>query len=180
MAKSQETWNKKEKEKIRQKKKEEKDKRKEERKANGGTASFDDMIAYVDENGNLSSTPPDPLKKRKIVAADIEIGVPTRAAEEEVDPNRFGTVTFFDTSKGYGFIKDRDSQDSIFSHINGHLEQIQEADKVTFRTEKGMKGLNAVDVKIAKKEVVAPAPALEATETPEAPEKQEVAAETAE
>ena len=128
----------------------------------------------VDENGNLSSTPPDPLKKRKIVAADIEIGVPTRAAEEEVDPNRFGTVTFFDTSKGYGFIKDRDSQDSIFSHINGHLEQIQEGDKVTFRTEKGMKGLNAVDVKIAKKEVVAPAPAAEATETPEAP------AETAE
>ena len=97
MAKSQETWNKKEKEKIRQKKKEEKDKRKEERKANGGTASFDDMIAYVDENGNLSSTPPDPLKKRKIIAADIEIGVPTRAAEEEVDPNRFGPVTFFDT-----------------------------------------------------------------------------------
>ena len=47
MAKSQETWNKKEKEKIRQKKKEEKDKRKEERKANGGTASFDDMIAYA-------------------------------------------------------------------------------------------------------------------------------------
>jgi len=184
MAKSQETWNKKEKEKIRQKKKEDKDKRKEERKANGGTASFDDMIAYVDENGNLSSTPPDPLKKRKIVAADIEIGVPTRAAEEEVDPNRFGTVTFFDTSKGYGFIKDRDSQDSIFSHINGHLEQIQEGDKVTFRTEKGMKGLNAVDVKIAKKEVVAPAPVPEATETPaevsEAPEAPEVTKETTE
>ncbi len=149
MAKSQESWNKKEKEKLRQKKKEEKDKRKEERKANGGTSSFDDMIAYVDENGNLSSTPPDPLKKRKIVAEDIEIGVPSRI-EEEVDPNRYGTVTFFDTSKGYGFIKDRDSQESIFSHINAHLEQIQEGDKVTFRMEKGMKGMNAVDVKIAK------------------------------
>lgn len=149
MAKSQESWNKKEKEKLRQKKKEEKDKRKEERKANGGTSSFDDMIAYVDENGNLSSTPPDPLKKKKIVAEDIEIGVPSRI-EEEVDPNRYGTVTFFDTSKGYGFIKDRDSQESIFSHINAHIDQIQEGDKVTFRMEKGMKGMNAVDVKIAK------------------------------
>ncbi|TXI86129.1 MAG: cold shock domain-containing protein [Crocinitomicaceae bacterium] len=151
MAKSQETWVKKEKEKIRQKKKEDKDKRKEERKANGGTASFDDMIAYVDENGNLTSTPPDPTKKKKIIAADIEIGVPARAQEEEVDPNRFGTVTFFDTSKGYGFIKDRDSQESVFSHVNAHIDQIQEGDKVTFRMEKGMKGMNAVDVKIVTK-----------------------------
>lgn len=151
MAKSQETWVKKEKEKIRQKKKEDKDKRKEERKANGGAASFDDMIAYVDENGNLTSTPPDPTKKKKIIAEDIEIGVPSRAQEEEVDPTRFGTVTFFDTYKGYGFIKDRDSQESVFSHINAHIDQIQEGDKVTFRMEKGMKGMNAVDVKIVVK-----------------------------
>lgn len=150
MAKSQETWIKKEKEKLRQKKKEEKDKRKEERKANGGVSSFDDMIAYVDENGNITDTPPDPTKKKKVIAADIEIGVPARAQEEEADPNRFGTVTFFDTSKGYGFIKDRDSQESIFSHINAHIDQIQEGDKVTFRMEKGMKGMNAVDVKLVK------------------------------
>ncbi len=150
MAKSQETWNKKEKEKIRKKKKEDKAKLKEERKAEGGASSFDDMIAYVDENGNLTDTPPDPLKKKKIIAADIEIGVPTREAEEVADPNRHGTVTFFDTSKGYGFIKDRDSQESVFSHINSHIDQIQEGDKVTFRMERGMKGMNAVDVKLEK------------------------------
>lgn len=150
MAKSQETWNKKEKEKIRRKKKEDKAKLKEERKAEGGTSTFEEMMAYVDENGNLTDTPPDPLKKKKFVAADIEIGVPTREAEDEVDPNRHGTVTFFDTSKGYGFIKDRDSQESVFSHINSHIDQIQEGDKVTFRMERGMKGMNAVDVKLEK------------------------------
>lgn len=146
MAKSQETFNKKEKEKLRIKKREEKQKKKEERKAEGAS-SFDDMIAYVDENGNLSATPPDPTKKKKVIAANIEIGIPTRSAEDEVDPNHIGIVTYFDTSKGYGFIKDRDSQESYFSHINGHLEEISERDTVTFRIERGMKGMNAVDVK---------------------------------
>jgi cold shock CspA family protein len=146
MSKSQESFNKKEKEKLRQKKKEEKLKKKEERKTLG-SSSFDDMIAYVDENGNLSDTPPDPTKKQKIKAADIEIGIPSRADEEPVNPIHTGIVTFFDTSKGYGFIKDRDSQESYFTHINSHLEAISERDTVTYRIEKGHKGMNAVDVK---------------------------------
>ena len=161
MAKSQETFNKKEKEKLRIKKREEKQKKKDERKAEGAS-SFDDMIAYVDENGNLSATPPDPLKKKKVIAANIEIGIPTREDSEAVDPNHIGIVTFFDTSKGYGFIKDRDNQESYFSHVNGHLEAISERDTVTFRIEKGMKGWNAVDV---KKEVKAPKEAKVVVET---------------
>lgn len=146
MAKSQETYNKKEKEKLRQKKKEDKLKKKEERKASG-SSSFDDMIAYVDENGNLSDTPPDPTKKKKVIAENIEIGIPAREAEEAVNPNHTGKVTFFDTSKGYGFIKDAATQESFFTHINSHLEQISEGDNVSYRIEKGMKGMNAVDVK---------------------------------
>ena len=64
MSKSQETWNKKEAEKKRAKKKQDKEQKKEERKANaGGSSSFEDMLAYVDEYGNITSTPPDPLKK---------------------------------------------------------------------------------------------------------------------
>ncbi|MFN5415752.1 MAG: cold-shock protein [Flavobacteriia bacterium] len=156
MAKSQETFNKKEKEKLRQKKREDKLKKKEERKA-GGSSSFDDMIAYVDENGNLSATPPDPTKKKKVIAANIEIGIPTREEGEAVNPIHVGIVTFFDTSKGYGFIKDRDSQESYFSHINAHLEAISERDTVQYRIEKGMKGMNAVDVK----KYVKPAPVAE-------------------
>lgn len=157
MAKSQETFNKKEKEKLRQKKREDKLKKKEERKA-GGSSSFDDMIAYVDENGNLSATPPDPSKKKKVIAANIEIGIPTREEGEVVNPIHTGIVTFFDTSKGYGFIKDRDTQESYFSHINGHLEAIAERDTVSYRIEKGTKGWNAVDVKI----YVKPAAVVEA------------------
>ncbi|HSY62922.1 MAG TPA: hypothetical protein VK796_13650, partial [Cytophaga sp.] len=64
MSKSQETWNKKEAEKKRAKKKQDKEQKKEERKANAGnSSSFEDMLAYVDEYGNITSTPPDPLKK---------------------------------------------------------------------------------------------------------------------
>ncbi len=150
MSKSQETWNKKEKEKKRQKKKEEKAQRKEERKANATDGSLESMMAYVDEYGNISSTPPDPLKRKKIINADnIEVGVPRRKPAEETDPNRKGIVTFFNESKGFGFIKDTESQESIFTHVRGHLEAIKENDRVTFQVEQGPKGLNAVDVKIA-------------------------------
>ena len=149
MAKSQETFNKKEKEKLRIKKREEKQKKKEERKAEGAS-SFDDMIAYVDENGNLSATPPDPTKKKKVIAANIEIGIPTRSAEDEVDPNHIGIVTYFDTSKGYGFIRDSETQDSVFVHINEFQDDIMEGNIVSFEVEKGLKGPAAVRVKLAK------------------------------
>jgi cold shock CspA family protein len=150
MAKSQETWNKKEKEKKKQKKKEDKAQKKEERKAHGGTASFDDMIAYVDEYGNITSTPPDPTKRKKINADNIEIGVPKQKPVEAADLNRKGVITFFNESKGFGFIKDSESQDSVFTHINGHLDNIKEGDKVTFLVEQGPKGLNAVEVRLQK------------------------------
>lgn len=146
MAKSQQTYSKKEKEKIRLKKRQDRQKKKDERKASE-TSSFEDMIAYVDEHGNIVDTPPDPAKKEKIKAEDIPLGVPSRADDEEGSVDRIGIVTFFDTSKGYGFIKDRESQESFFTHINSHLEPISERDTVTYRLERGLKGMNAVDVK---------------------------------
>ena len=64
MGKSQETFSKKEKEKKRIKKKQDKDQKKEERKANAVKGkTLEEMFAYVDENGNISTTPPDPNKK---------------------------------------------------------------------------------------------------------------------
>ena len=149
MAKSQETWSKKEKENKKQKKKKDKEQKKEERKANSkGPKNFEDMIAYMDENGNFSSTPPDPSKKVAIREEDIVIGVPRNRVEAAPDPNRKGTVTFFNDSKGYGFIKDSDSQESIFVHMNGLIDSIKENNKVSFRVEMGHKGPNAVDVKL--------------------------------
>ena len=153
MGRSQETFNKRENEKKRFKKKQDKQAKKEDRKANTEKGkSLDDMIAYVDEFGNLSSTPPDPKHKKGVKLEDIQIGT---AKQEPIDPAdliRKGVVTFFNESKGYGFIKDTESQESIFVHVNGLEEPIQERDKVTFETELGQKGLNAIKVKIIKKE----------------------------
>src|SRR5690554_5118151 len=140
MGKSQETFNKKEKEKKRLKKKQDKEQKKEERRANSDKGkSVDEMFAYVDADGNITSTPPDPLKKSVIKTEDIQIGVSRQEAPDPADLIRKGTVTFF---------KDQESQDSIFVHVHGLEDEIKEGDKVTFETEKGQKGLNAVRVKL--------------------------------
>jgi len=152
MSKSQETFNKKEKEKKRLKKKQEKDQKREERKSTSSKGkSLEEMYAYVDEDGNITLAPPDPNKKRKVIKQeDIEIGVSKQEAPDPADLIRKGTVTFFNDSKGYGFIKDSVTQESVFVHVNSFEEEIGENDKVTFEMEKGMKGMNAVRVKLIK------------------------------
>ena len=59
-------------------------------------------------------------------------------------------MSFFDTSKGFGFIIDSDDQEKYFTHVSGLLDEIAENDKVTFELQKGLKGLNAVKVKLVK------------------------------
>lgn len=151
MGRSQETFNKKEKEKKKQKKKQEKEERREERKAsanNNKGQGLDSMIAYVDENGNFTDTPPDPKQKKAIKTEDIQLGAAKRETIEE-DVVRTGIVSFFNESKGYGFIKDKITQDSIFVHMNGLEEPIKENNKVTFEIEMTPKGPNAINVKKA-------------------------------
>jgi cold shock CspA family protein len=149
MGKSQETFNKKEKEKKRFKKRQDKQAKKEERLANSNKGgSLDDMMAYVDEFGNITGTPPDPTKKKKIILAEnIEIGVPKREKIVE-DPIKKGTIEFFNDQKGFGFINEYNSQERFFVHANGCIDKIAEGDKVRFELEQGMKGMNAVRVKI--------------------------------
>lgn len=146
MAKSQETFNKKEKEKKRLKKRQDKQQRKEERKANSEGGGLENMMAYVDEFGNITDTPPDPAKKQKIKAENIEIGIPKKV-EEDLPAERIGKVDFFNDQKGFGFIRERDTQEKYFVHVNGLIDEIQEGDTVNFELEKGMKGMNAVRVK---------------------------------
>ena len=144
-----ETWNKKEREKKKQQSRKEKAERRQEKKDNPKAASnWENMLAYIDENGNLSSMPPDPRKKIIIQAEDIEIGVPKHEPVNPEDLVRKGTVTFFNESKGYGFIKDQVTQESIFVHVNSLKEEIKEHNKVTFEVEMGPKGSNAVNVKL--------------------------------
>jgi len=60
-----------------------------------------------------------------------------------------GTVKFFNEAKGFGFIVDNASNEEFFVHVSGLIDNIREGDKVTFDTERGKKGINAIDVKIA-------------------------------
>lgn len=146
MAGSSGTFNKREKEKKRQQKQEEKKLRKEERKANSTGGGLENMMAYVDENGVITSTPPDPSKRREVSIDEIELGIPRREKEEET-PDHAGRVDFFDTSKGFGFINEDGTRERYFVHISGMIDEVKEGDKVTFEVERGPKGLNAVRVR---------------------------------
>ena len=144
-----ETWNKKEREKKKQKEKRDKAEKMLERKEKAKDGkSFDDMIAYVDEFGNFSPTPPDPRKKVSVKLEDIEIGVPKYVPPTEEELMRQGKVTFFNNEKGFGFIKDGLSQESVFVHANNLSGPVQENDKVSFEIEMGQRGAMAVNVKI--------------------------------
>jgi cold shock CspA family protein len=144
-----ETWNKKEREKKKQQNKKDKAEKKQERKDAPKSTNLDDMLAYVDENGNISATPPDLGKIRKVKLEDIEIGVPKQQDIDPADLIRKGIVTFFNFDKGYGFIKDSETQESVFVHINSLKEEVKENNKVIFEVEMGPKGANAVNVKLA-------------------------------
>lgn len=150
MARSQNTFNKKEREKKKLQKRKEKQEKREERKANASTGDLDSMMAYLDEFGNIVDTPPDPTKKKKeIKAENIEIGIP-KMEEEDLAAERRGKVAFFNDAKGYGFIDQNETQERFFVHANGLMQQVREGDKVKFTVEKGPKGLMAVDVQIIR------------------------------
>lgn len=141
-----ETFGKKEKQKKRLLKKKEKEQRKAERKANSKPGkSLEEMMAYVDENGNISSAPPDPNKKVAVNENDIIIG--SRNIEGfEPNPVRKGRVITFNTDKGYGFIRDVKTQQSIFVHISALSVALNENDMVSFETQTTVRGLSAVNV----------------------------------
>ncbi len=151
MARSQQTFSKSEKEKKRLKKREDKRKKMEARKADKDENGTDGIpMAYVNHLGQIVDTPPDPADKVEIDVEDIVLGIPKKedSDEDKFDPVHKGTVSFFDTSKGFGFILDNGSQEKYFTHVSGIIDQIKENDKVTFELEKGQRGMNAVKVKL--------------------------------
>ncbi|HVV54135.1 MAG TPA: cold shock domain-containing protein [Mucilaginibacter sp.] len=150
MGKSSETFNKKEKEKKRLKKQQEKKEKAEQRKATSSKGKgLEDMMAYVDENGNITSTPPVTLKQKPVRAENIQVSVPKQTEEQE-DLQKNGVISFFNTSKGYGFIREENTRENVFFHVNNLTFQAQENDKVRFAVEKGPKGLNAVNIEKVK------------------------------
>lgn len=157
------TVDKRENEKKRLAKRAEKQKKKDEKKSSNKVSNFDDMIAYVDENGMLTSTPPaENIKKEEIKLEEIIISTPKKEKEEPII--RRGRIEFFNTSKGFGFIKDLAGVEKFFFHVNNVLTDIAENDIVTYDLERGLKGMNAVNVAI---EVKKPDEVKPVEETPE-------------
>jgi len=148
MAKSKETFGKKEKEKKRLKDRQDKAEKMQKRNAEPKKEkSLEDMMAYLDENGNLSSTPMDPKKKKIFRQEDMQIRVLKQEELEQQDTTRTGVVAFFNDEKGFGFINDLQSNERIFVHAKQSTEQLKEGDKVSFEVEMGPKGPSAFRVK---------------------------------
>ena len=61
-----------------------------------------------------------------------------------------GTVKFFNTTKGFGFITPSDKSEDVFVHHTGLVHEIRENDKVVYELVQGKKGINAVNVKVVK------------------------------
>ncbi len=136
-------------EKKKQEKRLAKQQKKEERKSNG-TSSFEDMIAYVDENGMITDTPPTPNNKpQEVDMSTIEVSTPRRT-EEPIELVHEGRIEHFNVSKGYGFVKDLKNAEKYFFHISGLIDNIIENNIVTFELEKGSRGMNAVKIKLKK------------------------------
>jgi CspA family cold shock protein len=129
-----------------QKAKEKAQKREERKTSNNKGKGLDDMLMYVDANGQLSSTPPDHVDKIEIDLDNIQLGAAPIEAEEI---RKTGIVTFF-SEKGYGFITEDKSKENVFFHSNNCTELVKKGNKVSFEKERSPKGFSAVDIKLVK------------------------------
>jgi CspA family cold shock protein len=138
-----ESFSKKEKAKQKAKQKQEKAEKMKERKANHVKGkSLDEMMAYVDEDGNITSTPPT-RERREIPLEEIQLGA---ARHEPEDTTRQGKLSFYNPSKGYGFITDEKSNESVFVHSSQLPPMAKEGDRYSFERERTPKGYAAVNV----------------------------------
>ncbi|QES87833.1 cold-shock protein [Rhizosphaericola mali] len=141
-----ETFNKKEKEKKRREKQVAKQERKEQRKMQSiKGAPLSDMMAYVDENGNLTSTPVDFKNKKDVSIDEIQISIPKLEDRALVDTKK-GVVKFFNQEKGFGFIQENNNKIDLFFHINSLVHAVNMNDRVSFEVVRGKKGPEAVNI----------------------------------
>lgn len=103
------------------------------------------MLAYVDENGNLTTQKPEEgIKKKAIKAEEIMISTPKMIEEDEVQQ---GKVKYYNDQKGWGFINDQYGE-RVFFLIAEAPAHIKVDDKVSFRTQKSPRGLQAHSIEI--------------------------------
>lgn len=140
--------NKRENEKKKQAKRLEKQKKKETRKTSG-KSSFEDMIAYVDENGMISDTPPDLTNREEINSEDIAISTQRQELSDEIIEYH-GRIEFFNEAKGYGFVKDKASTEKYFFHISNCLDPVDKGDNVIFELEDARRNRSAINVRLER------------------------------
>lgn len=145
LGRSNQTFSKRERELKREKKRKEKEAKKLARAENKTTLDSDDMIAYVDEFGQVTDTPPDPTQREEVSLEDIEISVPKKE-ESDDDGVHEGIVSFFNEEKGFGFIRDLETQERIFVHVSNLVDEISDNQRVTFEIEMTDRGPGAMKV----------------------------------
>ena len=144
MARSQNTFNKKEREKKKQQKRKEKEAKRLEKKEQGSESSMDSMMVYLDANGNFVDTPPEETNT-EVDETSIQISTP-KSAPIDMDAERRGKVTFYNDQKGYGFIEQDGTQEKFFLHHTNLTGHVEEGTKVKFKIKKGEKGMDAIEV----------------------------------
>lgn len=149
MGRSQESFRKKEQNKKREQKKKEKELKKENRQNNSDKGkSLEDMFAYVDEFGNITSEKPEEVKKPAVKLEDIQISIPKMTDEEQ---RITGKVHHVNEERGYGFIHD-ERQQRVFFLLGDAPQPLSLGERVTFDIQKGPKGLQAIQIERLSKE----------------------------
>lgn len=139
------SFNKKEREKKRRKRKQDKAEKRKQKKLEGGGQTNEFM--YLDADGNLVATQPDPSEKVEIELEEIEISIPKKSDEDDNDFIRDGVIKFFNQEKRFGFITDQATGQDYFVHADNVDFELREGGKVTFEIGSGPKGLIAINVK---------------------------------
>lgn len=160
------SFGKKEREKKRRKRKQEKAERKKQKKLEGVKTS---EFMYVDADGNLTETPPDPtVKREEIKLEDIAISTPKKTEEDELSNIRTGFLKFFNREKHFGFITEESTGIDYFVHGADMTGEIHENDNVIFELGSSPKGPAAIKVSLRPKAPPPPPePKEEVTEAPE-------------
>ncbi len=117
--------------------------RREERKENNNKGkNLEDMIVYVDVNGHFT-TVPQHLQNR-----DADLAKAKKAQESAARHNDDYTgIVNYISEKGFGFITEDETGESVFFHIGQLTQTFEKNNKVTYKKELGAKGYQAVDLK---------------------------------
>lgn len=135
---------KKENNKKKVKKRQDKVLKREDRKVNNNKGkTLEEMIIYVDVNGNFTETPPH-LQKKEDDFSNFDNSIKNSGQKENFDYT--GIIKFL-SDKGYGFITEDKTQENVFFHSNQLAQTVVKNDKVKFRKEDSLKGFRAVSIK---------------------------------